>query len=191
MEKSYKKVSQYIWDRIYNEELKVGDKIPSERELANILNISRNSVREGLKILINVGIISSQHGSGNYICTKFEKRIGEIMGFMYLLNGKDDKALSEFRHGLEWQGVNLICGKLNNETKEKFLYHLHELEKAEDDKAATLHDKGIHDLIITSTNNDYMKCNYYALTKVMSLSIPTLGVWMIRFKWQNHRFRPK
>ena len=82
MQKSHTKVSEYIWGKIYNKELKVGDKIPSERDLAKILGISRNSVREGLRIMDNVGIISSQHGSGNYVSAKFEDTIAEIMSFM-------------------------------------------------------------------------------------------------------------
>ncbi len=32
MQKSHTKVSEYIWGKIYNKELKVGDKIPSERD---------------------------------------------------------------------------------------------------------------------------------------------------------------
>lgn len=174
MEKSYKKVSEYIWDKIYSGELNVGDKIASERELATILKISRNSVREGLRFLTNAGIIASQHGSGNYISNHFEKQMGEMMSYMYVLDGQDNQKLSEFRYALEWQGINIICGKLSKEIKEKFLFHLKKLEEAQDEKIATIHDKHIHDLIVMSTENDYMKCNYYALTKIMSLSIPTL-----------------
>lgn len=40
MEKSYLKVDNYIKEQILNGELKAGDKLPPERELAQILDVS-------------------------------------------------------------------------------------------------------------------------------------------------------
>ena len=174
MQKSHTKVSDYIWSKIYNKELKVGDKIPSERDLAKILGISRNSVREGLRVMDNLGIISSQHGSGNYVSAKFEDTIAEIMSFMYLFHGMDDRQITEFRYALEWQAVNLISGKISNDMKDRFMKHLDGLENAKDEDEGAFHDKAIHYLLIEATRNDYMIYNYNALTKVMNLYIPRL-----------------
>lgn len=174
MEKSHAKVSEYIWNRVYNQELKIGDKIPSERDLAKMLNISRNSVREGLRVLDNIGIISSYHGSGNYISAKFEKTISEIMSFMYLLNGMNEKEITEFRYALEWQAVNIIAGHLTDDIKEKLTFHLEKLENSKDEEEATIHDKAIHYLIIEATDNNYMKYNYSALNEVMNFYIPCM-----------------
>lgn len=187
MQKSHTKVSDFIWGKIYNQEIKVGDKIPSERDLAKILGISRNSVREGLRVLDNVGIISSQHGSGNYVSAKFEDTIAEIMSFMYILHGMDDKQITEFRYALEWEAVNLVSGKLSDETKEGLLFHLEALEKCSDDEEGAFHDKAIHYLLIGATGNDYMKYNYNALTKVMNMYIPRLrGKIIVGMKSEEH-----
>lgn len=174
MQKSHTKVSEYIWGKIYNKELKVGDKIPSERDLAKILGISRNSVREGLRIMDNVGIISSQHGSGNYVSAKFEDTIAEIMSFMYLFHGMDDRQITEFRYALEWQAVNLVSGKISDDMKKRFMMHLEALENSKDEDEGAFHDKAIHYLLIEATKNDYMIYNYNALTEVMNLYIPRL-----------------
>ena len=85
MEKSYLKVDNYIKEQILNGELKAGDKLPPERELAQILDVSRNSVREGLRILENMGVIASQQGSGNYISNEFDDAIVSVMSYMYVL----------------------------------------------------------------------------------------------------------
>ena len=59
--------------------LRPGDKLPTERELAAQLDISRNSVREGLRVLENLGVLSSTQGSGNYIALNFDDTISEMI----------------------------------------------------------------------------------------------------------------
>ena len=117
--KSYSKVNEYIWEKVLNGELKLGDKLPPEREFAKMLDISRNSIREGLRVLENVGVISSQQGAGNFISANFEETLVEIMSFMYTLNGMNDCQITQFRYALEWEAVNLITGKVPEEIKEK------------------------------------------------------------------------
>ena len=41
-----------------------GDRIPSEMELANEINVSRTSVREGVRILIAKGVLEIRRGTG-------------------------------------------------------------------------------------------------------------------------------
>lgn len=172
--KSYNKVSDYIWDKISKGELKIGDKLPPEREFAETLDISRNSLREGLRILENVGVISSMQGAGNFISAQFENTIGEIMSFMYTLNGMKDSQITEFRYAIEWETINLITGKVNDKIKERLMYHLEKLEESDTEDERVIHDKALHYLLIEATNNDYMKTSYHALTKIMNLYIPRL-----------------
>ena len=51
-DKAYEKVTHYVKERIKTGELRVGDKIPTERELSEKLERSRNSVREALRTWI-------------------------------------------------------------------------------------------------------------------------------------------
>lgn len=173
-EKSYIKVNKYIWNKIFTGELKIGDKLPAEREFANMLGLSRNSVREGIKILENMGVVSSQQGSGNFITGNFENIVEEILAFMYTLNGMKDSQITEFRYGLEWEAVNIITGKLSDSLKEEFLKYLHLLENSKSEEEAVIYDKKIHCLLIESTKNEYLKISYLALTKIMDIYIPRL-----------------
>lgn len=50
-------------------ELAPGDKIPSERELAATLGVSRPSVREALMALEMMGFVEARHGGGTYVCS--------------------------------------------------------------------------------------------------------------------------
>lgn len=172
--KSYAKVNDYIWEKVSKGELKLGDKLPPEREFAKMLDISRNSVREGLRVLENVGVVSSQQGAGNFISADFDETLAEIMAFMYTLNGMKDNQITEFRYALEWEAVNLITGKVPEEIKKPLFYYLEKLEQTENEDEAVTYDKNIHYLLIEATNNDYMKTNYKALTKIMNIYIPRL-----------------
>jgi GntR family transcriptional repressor for pyruvate dehydrogenase complex len=62
-----------ILDLIRTGLLRAGDRLPSERELIDILNISRPSLREALRALSILGVIESRHGGGAFV-TDLEAR---------------------------------------------------------------------------------------------------------------------
>lgn len=63
----YEYVIENIKGMISRGELKCGEKIPSERELADRFNVSRVPIREALKILEYMGILDSSRGDGTYV----------------------------------------------------------------------------------------------------------------------------
>jgi GntR family transcriptional repressor for pyruvate dehydrogenase complex len=63
----YESAIEQIMDLVKRSELKPGDKLPPERELAEKLSISRNSLREAFRVLESRGLIKSKAGGGRYI----------------------------------------------------------------------------------------------------------------------------
>ena len=63
----YEEIVKQIIDRIKSGELKPGDRLPTERDLALQLNVSRTAIREALRSLEIMGVIDSKVGSGTYI----------------------------------------------------------------------------------------------------------------------------
>jgi GntR family transcriptional regulator, transcriptional repressor for pyruvate dehydrogenase complex len=63
----YESVIEQIMNLIKNEELKPGYQLPTERELAEKLSISRGSLREAFRVLESRGIIKSKPGGGRFI----------------------------------------------------------------------------------------------------------------------------
>lgn len=59
-QKAYKGVIDYFKKKIMDGELRPGEKLPPERDIAERLNVSRNSVREAIRIMDMTGAISSQ-----------------------------------------------------------------------------------------------------------------------------------
>ncbi len=60
-------VVEKILELIENNTLLPGDKLPSQRELERLLNVSRSTLREALSGLIMTGYIESRVGSGFYV----------------------------------------------------------------------------------------------------------------------------
>ncbi|WP_270481088.1 GntR family transcriptional regulator [Collinsella tanakaei] len=61
-------VEEYVLQFIETHGLKAGDRLPTERSLAEELGITRSSLRSGLQALIDQGVIYSKQGSGSYLC---------------------------------------------------------------------------------------------------------------------------
>src|SRR5579884_1257528 len=61
------KVVEYVWTCIREGSLKNGDRLPSERAIAERLHVSRSSIRAGLAYLSGLGIVDVRAGQGVYI----------------------------------------------------------------------------------------------------------------------------
>jgi len=63
----YEEIVKQLKDLIHNGSLKPGDKLPSERELALQLNVSRTAIREALRSMESMGFIESKVGGGTFV----------------------------------------------------------------------------------------------------------------------------
>jgi DNA-binding transcriptional regulator YhcF (GntR family) len=63
----YIQVKNQIMEQIKNGTLKIGTKMPTERELASMLNISRNTISSAYKLLEQEGVIVSYQGKGTFV----------------------------------------------------------------------------------------------------------------------------
>ena len=65
----YKKVVAQIQEMIMHGELKKGDRLPPERQLAEMLGVGRPALKQAISALEVLGIIRSRQGAGACICT--------------------------------------------------------------------------------------------------------------------------
>lgn len=129
MEKSYEKVIEYVKHGIGSGEIQAGEKLLPERELAQKLEISRNSAREGLRILENMGVLESQQGAGNYVSGNFDEILAEMLSFMYILKKIDVNKITEFRSTLEWGAIETGVKQATEEQRQKMMSYLDNLER--------------------------------------------------------------
>lgn len=60
-------IKDFIIDLLRKDHYQPGDKIPTESELADMLDVSRATLREGLHLLEEERVIRAKHGSGRYL----------------------------------------------------------------------------------------------------------------------------
>jgi DNA-binding GntR family transcriptional regulator len=63
----YARIAAVLRDQIQSGELQPGDRLPSEQQLRDRYNVSRNTVRLALHALIHEELISAARGSGYYV----------------------------------------------------------------------------------------------------------------------------
>lgn len=108
--KIYDQVIEEIKNKIKCGEIKKGDRLPAEREMAESIGVSRASVREAIRALEVVGLIESRHGAGNYIRTNFYNSLFEPISVMFMLQESSVKEMYDLRETLELQCAKL-CAK--------------------------------------------------------------------------------
>jgi GntR family transcriptional repressor for pyruvate dehydrogenase complex len=94
-------ITKKVIELINNGALQPGDKLPSERDLMEQLQVSRSSVREALRSLSLVGILDTRPGDGTYVS---EHLLGALAGQLEwgsLLGKQDLLELMEVREPLE------------------------------------------------------------------------------------------
>ena len=63
----FEQVTQQIVDHIDSAPLEPGQKLPTERQLSELLQVSRSSVREGIKVLELLRFLESKQGEGTFV----------------------------------------------------------------------------------------------------------------------------
>ncbi len=100
-----KKISEEIVSQIKHlittGDLKPGDRIPSERELAQMLGVSRPSVREAIMVLDAMGLLAARQGGGTYVRSLTAGALNDPLSTMVEENPAMLHALVEVRMGLE------------------------------------------------------------------------------------------
>lgn len=75
-------IEESLAARIAGGELRVGDRLPSERELAEQLRVSRGTIRQALDALATRGLVERGVGRGTFVAAgKVEVRLSEVAGF--------------------------------------------------------------------------------------------------------------
>jgi DNA-binding FadR family transcriptional regulator len=67
-------------DLITRGDLKPGDRLPSERKLAEILGVGRTTVREALRTMESLGLVEVRPGEGTFLADPTARRRPELLG---------------------------------------------------------------------------------------------------------------
>jgi GntR family transcriptional repressor for pyruvate dehydrogenase complex len=87
-----------------------GEKLPSERALAQQFDVSRPSLREAIQMLEAKGLISRRQGGGNYVTRSIESGLSDPLYQLISAHPESQYDLLEFRHALE--GISVYYAAL-------------------------------------------------------------------------------
>ncbi len=110
--KLYEEVVNRMLEMIKTNNMKAGEKLQSEKELASIFGVSRMAIREALSALQSAGVIEVRHGSGIYLRDINDQLTNPIS--IKLLAGKENLLnILELRKGLESEAAYLTAIRAN------------------------------------------------------------------------------
>ncbi len=99
--KVYREIVAQIKRLITEERIRPGDRLPPERELADLFRASRNSVRDALRVLEQMGLIESRHGNGTYVRALSPEELSEPLALLFLQSRAQMRELWEVRRVFE------------------------------------------------------------------------------------------
>ena len=161
-------VVDYVISQVENKEYNVGEKLPPERALAKMLNVSRATVREAIKVLNFLGFIDSNQGSGNYITNTYDKTSARIMKVMFLRGEVDFDDFTKFRQMLELQSFDLALEKATDKQKTEMKQVVDLMDLTADSSLIFNLDNRFHTLLAESSHNPLIIINFQALSTVLT-----------------------
>jgi DNA-binding FadR family transcriptional regulator len=111
----YEEIVAKIKDMLENGRLKSGDQLPGERELSEVFQVSRSSVREALRTLETQGHLESRQGDGTYIASKSVESLVNPLASVIFSEKDSQMELFEMRRLIEPQLAYLAAERATQE----------------------------------------------------------------------------
>ena len=109
----YYQIQQGLSEQIRSGELKPGELMPSEQEIAARLGVSRMTARQALKSLCSRGLAFSQRGKGTFVSRmKLEKNFRQLLSFSEEMKDRGSRPRSKvlaFKRMLPDEGRDLVA----------------------------------------------------------------------------------
>lgn len=166
----YQTIIQQIKASIAEGKILPGDKLPSERALAEILNVSRTSVKEAITVLESSGIINVRAGVGMFLNDETPKDL--LLKFSAILNENESSFIDliELRQAVEGDAAYYATSRMTMEQRETLTRSYHRLLAVEEKgDIAIEEDYEFHYNIVKSANNPVMlEVMHLVADKIMS-----------------------
>lgn len=114
-ERLYQQIVIQIQSRILAGELKIGDQLPAERELAEQFHVSRTAVREAIKALRENGLVDILPGRGTFVTDGASRAMRHSLGFLMRMGPERSTSVVEVREILEPEIAALAAVRATHE----------------------------------------------------------------------------
>src|ERR1700692_128604 len=112
----FEQIVQRVEDSILRGQLKPGDQLPAERDLAQRFGVSRTAVREAVKTLREKGLVEAYSGRGTFVTNGTSQAIRQSLDLMIRINRQEGPAnLAELRFVLEPEIAGLAALRIEEQ----------------------------------------------------------------------------
>ena len=111
----YHEIVDQIKGLITQGRINPGDRLPPERELAELFRASRNSVRDAIRVLEQMGLIESRQGDGTYVRSVSPEELSEPLALLLLQSRTQMHELWEARRVLEPAVAELAATRITDD----------------------------------------------------------------------------
>lgn len=139
-------------------QLKPGQKLPSELELSQQLGVGRSAVREAMKVMQALGVITIRQGDGTYVVDEPSPTLLSPLVFAVMLESGMNLELFELRYMVQVGYTELAAQNATENDMELMKTAAKQLEdqveKSKDDVELMTHlDLGFHFAVLDATHN--------------------------------------
>ena len=144
---------------IMSGELCPGDRLPVEPDLAAQLDVSRGSLREGVRSLIAMGVLEARQGAGTYVTSLDIRLLFAPMEFVSDLNHHDPVEFLQVRRVLECEAASLAAARIDVRGLQAAKEWLDQARAVAESSQSTDHerilecDRGFHEVIAEASGN--------------------------------------
>lgn len=135
-------------------ELPPGERLPSERALAEQLGVSRTALRDRLMRLESVGTIERRSGSGTYLRELSSKSTGNTIAMGMRTNNLQPDSMRPVRAALEREAARLAAKRTDHMNLARMAEALDEMEIGTEDKALSDADYRFHTALIAASGSE-------------------------------------
>lgn len=134
--------------------VKPGDRLPQESALASQLGVSRNSIREAIRAMVQARVLTVRHGSGTYVTSLEPALLLEGIAFAVDML-QDDQLLEvlEVRELLEPRATAVAALRRTDAQLDTIRRHFEATRAGTSVEELVRHDIEFHSAIITAANN--------------------------------------
>lgn len=125
-----RELSNYVMDGIVNKGLNLGDRLPSERELSDILRVGRSTLREATKVLTFLGLLEVRTGQGTFITNASNDFYAAPFAWGMIIGEQSVAELVEARELLECKAATFAAKRASVSQRENLTAVFGDLESA-------------------------------------------------------------
>lgn len=185
--KTYQIVYEFFAQQIFDGKLKLGSRLPPERDISEALGVSRNSVREGIRMLEMLGFVESRHGSGNYIRSEPDSCMTEALHLMLVLKNIEFTDLCHTRRAIELEALELAVNRITTDILDELHDLLIHMEHCPDPEEFYFLERGFHRHMIEASRNEFL---IFLNVLTSELEIRLFESQRLTLKTQPHHLPP-